>query len=295
MKKNDPKSIIILFITAIIWGLAFSAQVDAAQNGVGAFTFTGIRFIIASFALIPVILIFEKEKLKKSMIKGTVIPACFAGAVLFTASALQQIGIGINESAGKSGFITGFYIVLVPIVSFLIFKNKTSVTVWIGAVLALAGLYFLGVTPGESVNSGDLWVLASAFFWTTHILIVDRFIGGASPIKFSAVQFLVCGIIGTVIALIFEDITLASILNSKWSFLYAAVFSSCIGYTCQIIGQKGTDPTVASIILSCEALFGALGGVVVNGEELSARAIIGCVLMFMGIISSQIVIKKKTV
>jgi drug/metabolite transporter (DMT)-like permease len=295
MKKNNPKSIAILFLTAIIWGLAFSAQVDAAENGVGAFTFTGIRFLIASVALIPVILVFEREKLKKAMLKTTALPAALAGLVLFTASALQQIGIGINQSAGKSGFITGLYIVLVPIVSLILFKSKTSFTVWIGAVLALGGLYFLGVTPGESVNVGDLFVLASAFFWTAHILIVDRFIANASPIKFSAVQFFVCGIVGTIIALVFEEVTLSSMIAAKWSILYAAVFSAGVGYPCQIIGQKGADPTVASIILSCEALFGAIGGVVINGEVLSNRAIIGCVLMFMGIIASQIVIKKKTV
>ncbi len=287
-RKNSPKSIMILFLGAIIWGIAFVAQTDAAKNGLGAFTFNGIRFLIGALALIPVILIFEREKIDKSFIKTTVLPASLTGMVLFAGSTLQQFGINLTHSAGKASFITGLYIVLVPIFAFVFIRKRPSMTVWIGAVVAFAGLYFLSIKPGEKIALGDILVFIGAFFWATHILLVDKFIGSAGALKFSAVQMAVCGMVNILLSLIFENWAMGPILASVGSILYAGVLSSGVGYTCQIVGQKGTSPTVSSIILSTEAVFGALSGIIFNHEEFTLRIFLGCALMFAGIVLAQL-------
>lgn len=296
MEKKNITSPLILLVAAIIWGFAFSAQVVAAENGLGGFTFNCIRFIIGGISLIPVALIFEREKLDRTFVKNTALPATLAGVVLFFAASLQQTGINLTQSAGKASFITGLYIVLVPIASRIFFKHKTSVGIWLGVAFALAGLYFLSITPGEKILLGDVLVFVGTFFWTAHILTVDRFSEKMSPIKFSMIQFFVCGILALIAALCFEDISVEGIVASKWAILFAGVFSSGVAYTCQVVGQKNCDPTVATIILSLESVFGAIGGLLINGERLTNRSIIGCVLMFIGIILAQIELpqKKKT-
>ena len=294
MKQNNVKSILILFLGAIIWGVAFVAQTDAAGKGIGAFCFNGIRFIIGALALVPVILIFEREKLQKSMIKTTLLPALVTGVILFIASSLQQFGIEFTGSASKASFITGLYIVLVPIFAFVFLRKKTGASVWLGALLALAGLYFLSMKPGERMQLGDILVFIGTFFWASHILVVDRFIGNASPLKFSFVQMMVCGIIGVIVSLFCEEWSWQTISASTGAILYTGVLSSGVGYTCQLVGQRGTSPTVSTIILSTEAVFGALAGVIFNGEQLSSRAVIGCVMMFAGILLAQIEFPKKT-
>lgn len=291
MKNKQFQSSLILLLTAAIWGFAFVAQVDAAEKGLGAFSYTGVRFLLGAASLIPVVLIFEREKITRTFWHNTVRPAILSGVVLFIAATLQQLGINMEKNAGKASFITGFYIILVPIASLLFNRRKTAVTVWIGAVVALIGLYFLGVTPGETVSFGDVLVFASAFFWTTQILIIDRFVGKASPIKFSMVQFIVTGILGLIFAAFTEDLTVGALIGSWQSILYAGICSCGIAYTCQVIGQKHCDPTVATIIMSLESVFGALGGLMI-GNKLSGRGWLGCGLMFVGILLAQIPPKK---
>lgn len=292
MKNKQLRSSLILLLTAAIWGFAFVAQVDAAEKGLGAFSYTGVRFLLGAVSLIPVILLFEREKLTPAFWHDTVRPAVLSGVVLFTAATLQQLGINMEKNAGKASFITGFYIILVPIASLIFNRRKTAVTVWIGAVVALIGLYFLGITPGETVSFGDLLVLASAVFWTMQILIIDRFVGKASPIKFSMVQFLVTGALGLLFAFFTEDLTIGALIGSWQSILYAGICSCGVAYTCQVIGQKHCDPTVATIIMSLESVFGAIGGLMI-GNPMSTRGWIGCGFMFAGILLAQIPPRKK--
>ncbi len=286
------KSNIFLFMAAIVWGFAFVAQCDI-QIGTGYFLFS--RSILGAIALIPVILIFERESIFTPKFKNTVIYGMITGAVLFIASYLQQQGINIDKTAGKAGFITGMYTVLVPIFNFIIWKSKTTYNVWIGAVLSLIGLYFLCMTDGyTSVGMGDLYLLCGAVFWSFHILAVDKFIDKVSPIKYSAIQFITCGIIGLVMGIFTEEApTLSTLEYTLWPIVYCGVFSSGVAYTCQILGQKDADPTYAPIILSTESVFAAIGGMIFLNEVIPIRGYMGCILMFSGIVISQIDIKTK--
>lgn len=291
--KTKPKSIILLFLTAIIWGFAFVAQKVGAQY-VGAFTFNGIRFVLGTLSLFPVIMLFEKEKAGKEKFKKTAFAGLIGGLVLFAASTLQQYGVEITNSAGKSGFITGLYTVFVPIAAFLFMKKKTSVLTWVGAVFAVVGLYLLCMTGEEGVGIGDLVLLIGTMFWTVHILVIDRFVEEISPLRFAQIQFAVCGLLSVVCALILEDISFAGIKDALVPILYGGFMSVGVAYTCQILGQKEADPTFSAIVLSTESVFAAVGGVLLQNETMTASAYAGCVLIFAGIVLSQLKLKKKS-
>ncbi len=285
--KTKLKSTILLFLTAIIWGFAFVAQRVGAEF-VGAFTFNGVRFMLGACSLIPVILLFEREKIDIKVIKCNVIPGILAGVVLFIASTLQQYGVEITQSAGKAGFLTGLYTVLVPLIRFVMGK-KTSVLTFIGAIFAVAGLFFLCMTGDEiSFGFGDLVLIIGAFFWAGHILVVDKFVHTTSPLKFSLVQFLVCGFLSLFFALILEDMNLSAIQSAGIPILYGGIMSVGVAYTCQILGQKESDPTFASIVFSTESVFSAIGGAMLLNEIMSGRGYFGCVLIFIGIVLSQL-------
>lgn len=288
--KTKIKSTILLFLTAIIWGFAFVAQRVGAEF-VGAFTFNGIRFLLGACSLIPVILIFEKEKFNISKIKKTIMPGILAGVILFIASTLQQYGVEITQSAGKAGFLTGLYIVLVPLIRFVMGK-KTSIFTFFGAIFALVGLFFLCMTGNEvSFGIGDIVLIIGAFFWAGHILVVDKYVNDISPLKFSLVQFLVCGLLSIICALILEDMSFAAIKSAGIPILYGGLMSVGVAYTCQILGQKDSDPTFASIVFSTESVFSAIGGAIILNEIMSGRGYLGCFLIFIGIILSQLDIK----
>jgi drug/metabolite transporter (DMT)-like permease len=288
--KTKIKSTILLFLTAIIWGFAFVAQRVGAEF-VGAFTFNRIRFLLGACSLIPVILIFEKEKFNISKFKKTIMPGILAGVILFIASTLQQYGVEITQSAGKAGFLTGLYIVLVPLIRFAM-GRKTSVFTFFGAIFALVGLFFLCMTGNEvSFGIGDIVLIIGAFFWAGHILVVDKYVNDISPLKFSLVQFLVCGLLSIICALILEDMSFAAIKSAGIPILYGGLMSVGVAYTCQILGQKDSDPTFASIVFSTESVFSAIGGAIILNEIMSGRGYLGCVLIFIGIILSQLDIK----
>lgn len=295
MTTKKIKSTILLFLTAIIWGFAFVAQRVGAEY-VGAFTFNGIRFILGTLSLVPVILIFEKEKFDKEKFKKTLVSGFFAGVVLFIASTLQQFGVEITGSAGKAGFLTGLYIVLVPLIRFIMGK-KTSVLTFFGAIFAVVGLFFLCMTGDEiSFGIGDIVLIIGAFFWAGHILVVDKFVNNVSPLKFSMIQFFVCGFLSIIFALFTEDIELSAIQSAGIPILYGGFMSVGVAYTCQILGQKDADPTFASIVFSTESVFSAIGGAIILHEIMSGRGYLGCVLIFIGIILSQLdigIIKQK--
>ena len=292
--KTKIKATVLLFLTAIIWGFAFVAQRVGAEF-VGAFTFNGVRFFLGALSLIPVILIFEREKIDKSKFIKILIPGLLAGTVLFIASTLQQYGVEITQSAGKAGFLTGLYTVLVPLIRFVMGK-KTSIFTLFGAVFAVTGLFFLCMTGNEfTFGIGDVVLIIGAFFWAGHILVVDKYVNDISPLKFSLVQFLVCGILSMTFAFILEDIQLSAIRSAGIPILYGGIMSVGVAYTCQILGQKDSDPTFASIVFSTESVFSAIGGALLLNEIMSGRGYLGCVLIFIGIVLSQLnpsVIKK---
>lgn len=285
--KTKVKSTILLFLTAIIWGFAFVAQRVGAEF-VGAFTFNGIRFLLGSLSLIPVILLFEREKIDKSKFLKTLVPSLLAGAILFIASTLQQLGVEWTGSAGKAGFLTGLYIVLVPVIRFFMGK-KTSIFTFFGAIFALVGLFFLCMTGDElSFGKGDVVLIIGAFFWAAHILVVDRYVNDISPLKFSMMQFFVCGLLSVICAVCTENIELSAIKSAGIPILYGGLMSVGVAYTCQILGQKDADPTFASIVFSTESVFSAIGGAILLNEIMSGRGYVGCILIFIGIILSQL-------
>ena len=285
--KTKLKSTILLFLTAIIWGFAFVAQRVGAEF-VGAFTFNGVRFMLGAASLIPVIMLFEKEKIDKKILKNNLIPGILAGVVLFIASTLQQYGVELTQSAGKAGFLTGLYTVLVPMIRFVMGK-KTGFLTFVGAIFAVTGLFFLCMTGDEfSFGLGDVVLIIGAFFWAGHILVVDKYVNTTSPLKFSLVQFVVCGFLSLICAFAFEDIQWSAIKSAGVPILYGGLMSVGVAYTCQILGQKESDPTFASIVFSTESVFSAIGGALLLNEVMSGRGYLGCVLILIGIVLSQL-------
>jgi len=281
------KSTLLLLMTAMIWGFAFVAQ-RAGSEFLGAFAFNGLRFVLGATSLIPVILIFEREERNRAKFKKTVLTASLAGVILFTASTLQQFGIVITQSAGKAGFITGLYMIIVPIASLILFRRKTNLLTWLGAACAVVGLYLLCINEREPAGWGEAVLLIGSFFWAAHIMVIDRFVEQISPIKFASVQFYVCGILSLICSAFTEQTTISAVQSALIPFLYSGLMSVGVAYTCQIIGQKHADPTFASIILSTESVFAAIGGAILMNETMTARGYIGCVIIFIGIILAQL-------
>lgn len=286
-----------LFLAAIIWGFAFVAQVDGMKY-IGPFTMIGVRFLISIVALLPVIFIFERKNLDKKHIKLALKPSIIVGLVLFTAVTIQQFGIQITASAGVSGLITGLYTIFVPMAYFLFFKRKVGAQVWIGAVFAIIGLFLLcyDAESGLSFGLGELLLLIGSFFWTAHVMLIDHYLkDDVRPLFLSWGQFAVCAVIGTVCMFVFEgsQLSMASLIDAKWPLLYCGVLSSGCAYTLQVVGQKNADPTYAAIILSTESAFGAIGGALFGIDDIPFIGYIGCLLMFGGIVCSQLNFKRK--
>ena len=284
---------IMLVLTALIWGFAFVAQKDASSY-IGSFTFNGIRFMLGSLSLIPVILIFEWSGIRdKQKVLLTFKYGVITGIVLFVASALQQFGVVYITQASKAGFITGLYTVLVPIFGIFMGK-KTNVNTWIGAVLAVIGLYLVSVVGTPKVEFGDLLLLIGAIFWALHIIVIDRFVGKVNPIMYSSIQFFTVSLINLMLMFVFEIsvFSVANLLAAGISILYAGVMSSGVAYTLQVLGQKNADPTAAAIIFSLESVFCAIGCVLILGDRMTIPAIFGCMFIFTGIILSQFEFKK---
>ena len=295
MRKNGALTTCLLFLTAMIWGFAFVAQVQGISH-IGSFTMNGTRFTLGVLSLLPVVLIFEKGRTDRAERIRTVRASILAGIALFTASTLQQFGIAYTGSAGVAGFITGLYIVLVPIAGFLLFRHKTGLQVWVGAVLAVIGLFLLCFKPGEgfSFGVGELLLLIGSFFWTAHILIIDRLAKDVRPLHFSLGQFTVCAILGLIFMFLFEEPTWAGIWQAKWAILYCGVLSVGVAYTLQVIGQRRADPTFATIVMSTESAFSAIGGVIFGIDRISWIGYLGCLLIFCGIIVSQLTGSKRS-
>ena len=279
----------------MIWGFAFVAQRVGAEH-LRPFTFNGIRFVMGALSLIPVILIFERGRSDRKTLSATAKYGVLAGIVLCAASNLQQYGVELTESAGKSGFITGLYTVLVPVIYFLFFRRKTGLNVWLGAAATVVGLYLLcGVDPSAKFGMGDVVLIIGAVLWSLHIIILDFAGDKVRPLRFSMTQFAVCAVLSLICAVIFERDAFSPVYvkQALVPLLYGGIGSVGIAYTCQLLGQKDADPTMAAIILSTEAVFSAIGGALILGEKMQTPGYIGCVLMFCGIVLSQIPMRKK--
>lgn len=287
----------MLLLTAFIWGTAFVAQ-SVGMDYLEPFTFNGVRCLIGAIALLPCIWFFNRgkekenkindENAKRDLIKGGI--AC--GILLFAASSLQQIGL-VYTAAGKAGFITAFYIVLVPVFGIFLHK-KIGWKVWTAVAIALVGLYFLCITEAFTIGVGDIYVLLCALIFSVHILVVDHYAPKVDGVKLSCIQFLVAGIVSIPFMLILESPKMGNMMTSWFPLIYAGVFSCGIAYTLQILGQKNVNPAIASLILSLESCFSVLSGWVILGERLSARETIGCIMMFAAIILAQIPDKKSS-
>ncbi|GAA0777518.1 DMT family transporter [Clostridium subterminale] len=293
MTKTQLKANILLLLTAAIWGLAFVAQKVGAEH-VGAFTFNGIRFALGSISLIPLILFLNRKNMKNAVnenndegsLKHTVKAGIIVGCALFIATSLQQMGV-METTAGKAGFITGLYMVIVPILG-LFLKQKVNKSTWIGIVIAIIGLYLLSINEDFSISKGDLLVLIGSIGWAVHILLIDNFTKRIDPLMLSCVQFATCSILSLVMAIIFEDINMVGISGAMVPILYGGLLSVGVAYTLQVVAQKDAKPSHAAILLSMESVFGAIGGAMFLGERIGTRGLVGCVLIFIAIIISQL-------
>ena len=283
---------LMLLVTAAIWGFAFVAQ-RVAMDHMGPFSFNAVRFLLGAASLLPLIWFFSRKKaVATSPAAKTSIwlAGGVAGAILFVAAALQQVGL-LDTTAAKAGFITGLYMILVPFLG-LFLRHVTGLNAWLGAVLALVGLYLLSINADFSMSRGDFLMFIGAIFWACHILWID-FIGRrVNALQLSAVQFLACGLLSSVAAFWQEAPTFASILLAWPAILFASFISVGLAYTLQVVAQKRAKPTHAAIIMSMEAVFAAIGGVVFLDENLPMRGWIGCGLMMTGMLLSQIPLPK---
>lgn len=289
MQKTNWKSLLLLLLTAIIWGVAFVAQ-TVGMDYVKPFTFNGVRCLLGAIVLLPVIYIFDKKKpIEKKQAedkKALWIGGTLCGLCLCTASCLQQIGLQYT-AAGKAGFLTALYIIIVPVLG--LFLGKKCSPFVIGSIaLATVGLYLLSIKDGFQMEKGDIYVMLCAVVFSLHILTIDHFSPKCDGVKLSCVQFFVSGIIATGIALIVEQPQWSQIMAAWLPIAYAGVLSCGVAYTLQIIGQKDMNPTVASLVLSLESVVSVLAGWMLLHQVLSTREIVGCVIMFIAIILAQL-------
>ena len=282
--------IIELFITAIIWGTAFVAQSMGMDQGVGPCTFNGVRYAVGSIVLIPVIFLLgklvKKEASEKPDTVITVKGGIFCGIVLAAASLLQQFGI-LYTTVGKAGFGTALYIIIVPFMG-VILKKRIPGRVWIAAVIAIVGFYLMCISETLSINKGDLLVLLGAVMWSVHIHTVDHFAPRANGVMLSSIQFAVSSCICFIGAFLFETVSWNTIAGAAGPILYAGIMSCGVAYTLQIIGQQNVEPALACLIMSLESVVSALAGWVILGETMAFVEIVGCALVFAGVIIAQL-------
>lgn len=298
MKKRLGSELLLL-LTAALWGTAFSAH-RYGMSIMGPFYFNAARCLLAGVALLPVVFWMScRNKGKgpngyrrKDLIAGGL--AC--GLALFGGETLQQVGI-IYTTAGKTGFITALYIVIVPIMGIFL-KRKTRPLTWICVVIAVAGLWLLSVQKGFVINRGDILVIGSAFFYALHILVIDHFTVKADAVKMSCIQFWVAGFLSLIPAAMAETFDMSKIVACWLPIVYSGVFNCAVAYTLQIIAQKNVEPAIASLLMSLESVFAVIAGYFILGEVLSVRESLGCVLMFAAVILAQLpagtTLRKKT-
>lgn len=296
MSKKSIKGPLMLLMAAAIWGFAFVAQ-STAMDKVGPFTFLATRSILGALVLVPIIVIKDKFGKNKDVTKESkgisklLMGGILCGVALAAASCFQQFGI-CYTTASKSGFITAMYILIVPLMG-LFFKKKVSLKLWFCVLIAVVGMYLLCVKEGLHINIGDVLTFVCAVFFAVQIMIVDYYSPRVDGVKLSCIQFLVTAIISGVLMFIFEKPSVTNIMSAWLPIAYAGVCSSGVAFTLQILGQKYTEPTVASLIMSFESVFATIGGVLILKEIPGVREWVGIGLMFVAIMVSQIS-KKET-
>ena len=304
MNRFILRQSLLLFLTAVIWGVAFVAQ-SAGMDYVGPFTYNGVRCILGGLVLLPCILFLDmlqggrKEEQKtgagtwsqetdeaarsgRQLLTG----GLCCGVILFVASSLQQLGIQYT-SVGKAGFLTAMYILLVPVMGLFVHK-KVGIKVWIGVMFAVCGLYLLCMTNGLKLERGDALVLACAVVFSLHILVIDYFSPKVDGVRMSCIQFWVCGILSLLCSLLFEQPDVGSILAAWQPICYGGIMSCGVAYTLQIVGQKDMNPTVASLILSLESVVSVVAGFLILHQTMSGRELSGCCLMVVAIVLAQL-------
>ena len=291
MNIQTVRSNALLLITAAIWGFAFVAQ-RVGLEYLGPFTFNAARFTLGSLSLLPLLFISRDERpaseniLPRPSFKLVVFGGFSAGFMLFMGMSLQQVGL-VYTTAGKAGFITSLYVVIVPILG-LFWKQSTNPGIWLGAVLAAIGLYFLSVTERFSFEFGDLLEFFCAFFWAGQVLIIGWLSSRIQSVKLAFTQFVVCAVLSFMVAVVFEDISWNALVQAAWPILYGGILSSGVAFTFQVMAQRHTHPAHASIVMSLEAVFAAIGGWLLLNEILSMRGVMGCGLMLGGMLISQL-------
>ncbi|MEE8885096.1 MAG: DMT family transporter [Eubacteriales bacterium] len=301
-----------LLLAAFFWGTTFVAQ-SVAMDDLGPYTYNMCRCFVGALVLLPLAIYTGRidplavnyrgadipdvsrshgERWKSLLTGGIVVGLC-----MFMAGGLQQVGL-VYTTAGKSGFVTALYIVLVPIFSLIFFRKKCSPLVWLAVVLAVVGFFLLCIQSGFTINKGDLITLGGSVFWALHILSVDHFVQKTNGIQLSCVQLVMSGICSGVVMVLFETPTWHSVIACAGPILYAGIFSSGVAFTLQIVGQKGINPTTASLLMSLESVISVISGWLVLGDALTGREILGCVLVFAGVILAQLpdpAVRKKAV
>jgi len=299
--KPQTRANLLLLITAIIWGCAFAAQ-DVAADVLEPLSFNGSRMLLAAFTLLPLVYVTDRKAIRagsgmawKQMDgrqrRTLVLGGVCCGVMLALGSICQQLGLSLGTGAGKAGFITALYIVLVPLTG-LFFKRKLGRLIWAAVALSVAGLYLLCMQGRFSIDPGDGMLILCAACFCGHILVVDHFIRRTECIKMSCIQFFTTTVICLAGAFLFEQPTWEAVKTCAIPILYAGVFSGGVGYTLQILAQRDAEPTVASLLMSLESVFAVLAGWVILGDALSLRELSGCVLMMGGIVLAQLPEKK---
>ncbi|MCP5157966.1 MAG: DMT family transporter [Gammaproteobacteria bacterium] len=287
MNPRVLRAELLLLLTALIWGSAFVAQRIGMEH-VGPFTYNAVRFLLGALSLLPLLLIQRRAGQLVRVDRGhwTWIGGLLAGLILFAGSSLQQMGI-VHTTAGKAGFITGLYVVIVPLLG-LLWGQRTPWKTWVGAALAVTGLYLLTMTTPLSLARGDGLVLSGAFFWAGHVLVIGWLSGRhVEPVLLACLQFVVCAVLSLGVMLVSESIDREGLRQAALPILYGGLLSVGVAYTLQVVAQRDAPSAHAAIILSLETVFAALSGWLLLDETLSERGIVGCGLMFTGMLLSQ--------
>jgi drug/metabolite transporter (DMT)-like permease len=280
----------MLLLTAVIWGTAFVFQ-RMGMDHIGPFAYSAARFSLGAMVLLPIAILSHSKGYFSSGAKATRTTAYIwggglAGLALFGGISFQQVGL-VHTTAGKAGFITGLYVVIVPILG-LVWRSKTTAGTWMGAALAAAGLYLLSITSGFTMAYGDALNFCGAFIWAAHVLILSRVAPFKDPLVLAVIQYATCAVLSWILAVALETVNIPSIIAAAVPILYGGVLSVGLAYTLQVVAQQHAHPAHAAVILSLETVFAALGGWLLLNEILSVRALIGCGLMLSGMLVSQL-------
>ncbi len=290
MLRQTLRADLLLLCTAVVWGFAFVAQ-RLGMAHVGPFTFNGVRFLLGAVVLVPLILILRRRE-RAAGVCDRDVPlgsSLWLGTVLFAGASLQQLGM-VETSSGKAGFITGLYVVLVPVFGLLL-RQRPGVGTWLGTALAAGGLYFLSISGVLRVATGDLLVLLGAGFWAVHVLWVGHLtnrVSASEAVRLASVQFSVCGVASLLVAAVVETPTWHGLQAATGAILYGGLISVGVGYTFQVLAQRDAKPAHAAILLSFEAVFASFGGFWLLQEHLAPRQLFGCALMLVGMVVSQV-------